>query len=196
MGKDTIRRILESEYYGYENIVSHTSRPMRENEIDGNDYHFISKKEFEDMIDNNEMIEYRSYTTSVGGNIDTWFYGVKKFELQEHVDYVIVMDLVGAENIIKYFGKENCMVVYLDVFDGVREIRARERGSFDETEWKRRLVADSEDFSSIKLRDFMYKHKMWHISNNIRGEEALNEIAGVINFIVEGRLLVNGGNYG
>lgn len=188
VGKDRIRKILEEEYYGYTNIVSYTSRPMRENEIEGKDYFFVSKKEFEDMIDNNEMIEYRNYETNWYGNTDTWFYGVKKFELQEGVNYVIVIDLMGAESIINYFGRENCILIYLAAKDKIREKRAKERGSFDEKEWNRRMLADYKDFSFANLQCFMNRHKFWEIENNIYGEFALTEIAYVIDFIRQGRL--------
>lgn len=188
VGKDKIRTILEEECYGYENIVSYTSRPIRENEINGQDYYFVSKKEFEDMINNNEMIEYRSYKTNWHGNTDTWFYGVKKFELQDNINYVIVIDLMGAESIINYFGKENCILIYLTTNDKIREKRARERGSFDKAEWDRRLIADYKDFSFTKLQNFITKNKIWKIKNDIRGEFALTEIANVIDFIRQGRL--------
>lgn len=188
VGKDSVRRVLEEDTFGYENIVSYTSRPMRENEIDGIDYHFVSKEQFNNMIDNNEMIEYRNYETNWRGKGETWFYGIKKFKLKENINYVVVIDLTGAESIINYFGEENCVLVYLDAPDGVREVRARNRGSFDETEWNRRLLADYKDFSFTNLKAFMYRHKVWEISNIIRGDYALGEIATVIDFIVQGRL--------
>ena len=187
VGKDSVRRVLERDY-GYSNIVSYTSRGMRVGEEDGIDYHFVSKKEFEDMIKNNDMKEYRSYEAKLGGINDTWFYGIKKFELDDSKDYVVVIDLVGAENIINYFGKENCILVYLDVSEKVREIRARNRGSFDETEWNRRLLADYKDFSFINLQAFENRYKVWEISNELHGDKALSEIASVIDFIVQGRL--------
>ena len=184
-GKDTVRRALEK--IGYTNIVSHTSRPMRENEIEGVDYNFVSKEEFNNLIDNNEMIEYRNYETNWNGRGETWFYGVKKFK-PDNKDYVIVMDLGGAESIIKHFGEENCMVVYLSASDNKRKSRAIIRGSFDETEWNRRLIADYKDFSFDSLNSFMYRHKVWQIKNEIYGEDAIEEIASVINFIRCGRL--------
>lgn len=184
-GKDTVRRALEK--IGYTNIVSHTSRPMRENEIEGVDYNFVSKEEFNNLIDNNEMIEYRNYETNWNGRGETWFYGVKKFK-PDNRDYVIVMDLGGAESIIKHFGEENCMVVYLSASDNERKIRATIRGSFDETEWNRRLIADYKDFSFDNLNSFMHRHKVWQIKNEIYGEDAIEEIASVINFIRYGRL--------
>lgn len=188
VGKDRVRRELEKDIFNYKNIISYTSRPIRENEINGIDYHFVSKEEFNNMIDNNEMIEYRNYETNWCGKGDTWFYGIRKFELDKNKDYVVVIDLMGAESIINYFGKENCILIYLNAPDKIREIRARERGSFDETEWNRRLLADYKDFSFVNLQSFMNRYKVWEISNIVRGDEAINEIASVINFIVQGRL--------
>ena len=140
------------------------------------------------MISNDEMIEYRSYDTTWRGNIDTWYYGIKKFKLEENTNYVIVIDLVGAENIIKYFGKENCISIYLSAFDDIRRVRAIDRGSFDNIEWNRRLLADYKDFSFVNLQSFMNRYKVWQIDNNIYGDNALNEIAQVIHFITQERL--------
>ena len=187
-GKDTIRRELEKDCYGYTNIVSHTSRPMRENEIEGVDYHFVSKEQFNDMIDNNEMIEYRNYETNWNGRSDTWFYGVKKFVPVNYHDYVIVIDLMGAESIIRHFGEDNCVLIYLTAPDAERKNRAIRRGSFDETEWNRRLIADYKDFSFANLNSFMHRHKVWQIDNTLNGENSIREIADVIDFIRWGRL--------
>lgn len=187
-GKDTVRRALEK--IGYTNIVSHTSRPMRENEIEGIDYNFVSKEEFNNLIDNNEMIEYRNYETNWNGRGETWFYGVKKFKPKNvsYVNYVIVMDLMGAESIIRHFGEENCIVVYLYASDEIRKRRAIKRGSFDETEWNRRLITDYKDFSFANLNSFMHRHKVWQIDNDINDLNEIEKIANVIDFIRWGRL--------
>ena len=44
---------------GYEKVVGYTTRPMRENEIDKVDYNFITIREFENMLDNNQFIDYK-----------------------------------------------------------------------------------------------------------------------------------------
>ena len=188
-GKDTIRRALEDKY-NYVNIVSHTSRPKRENEINGKDYWFVGKENFQNMIDTNNLIEYRSYQTNWQGNIDTWFYGIKKCKLDKNHNYVIVIDLVGAENIIKYFGDENCVTIYLFAPDNVRKQRAIERGSFDNIEWDRRMITDYKDFNYFNLENFKNKHryKMWGIDNGINGESDIIQITNIIEFIRKGRL--------
>ena len=38
--------------------VSHTTRPQREREVDGKDYHFVTEEEFKSLVDDNLMIEY------------------------------------------------------------------------------------------------------------------------------------------
>jgi guanylate kinase len=61
-GKDSVARALvrrmEAAGYPAHFVVTATSRPKRENEIDGVDYVFVSKDEFERMIDQDELLEY------------------------------------------------------------------------------------------------------------------------------------------
>ena len=149
VGKDSVRRELEK--CGYNNIVSYTSRPIRENEIDGIDYNFVNRSQFEKMITTEQMIEYRTYNTLVNNIPDKWYYGLKKEKLDPKGCYVVVLDLDGTENFIKYYGKKNCYVVYMCCPKSERERRAIERGSFDKTEWNRRVSADEKDFKVKKL---------------------------------------------
>lgn len=151
-GKDTTRAELEK--YGFKNIVSYTSRPMRENEVDGIDYHFVNRSLFENMIAKEQMIEYRIYNTLVENIPDKWYYGLKKDKLNPSERYIVILDLDGVENFIKYYGKENCFVVYMCCPKSERKRRAIERGSFDNTEWNRRLSADDKDFKAKKLNKF------------------------------------------
>ena len=148
-GKDSVRRELEK--YNFNNIVSYTSRPIRENEIDGIDYNFVNRSQFEKMITTEQMIEYRTYNTLVNNIPDKWYYGLKKEKLDPKGCYVVVLDLDGTENFIKYYGKKNCYVVYMCCPKSERERRAIERGSFDKTEWNRRVSADEKDFKAKKL---------------------------------------------
>ena len=148
-GKDSTREELEK--YDFNNIVSYTSRPARINETNGIDYHFVERDTFEQMINNNEMIEYRAYNTLFLNKPDTWYYGLRKDTLDSNKKYVVILDLEGTENFIKYYGKKNCFVVYMCCPKSERERRAIERGSFDRTEWNRRVSADEKDFKAKKL---------------------------------------------
>ena len=69
-GKDSIfHKLLERT--GWKQLIPYTTRPMREGEIEGQEYHFITKEEFLGYIASGEMAEYRAYDTVFG----KWYYG-------------------------------------------------------------------------------------------------------------------------
>lgn len=147
-GKDTIQAELVNNY-GYSPIVSTTSRPIRDGEIDGVNYHYVSKDVFKERIRDGKFIEFRSYDTLVNGKPDTWYYGVEKMNLTGK--NVAVLDIDGAKSLIEYYGKNHCDVVYIEALDEVRKERAIKRGSFDEIEWNRRAIADEKDFNAERV---------------------------------------------
>ena len=149
-GKDTILKRLCKR--GFTPIVSLTSRPIREGETNGVEYNFVSRELFESLIRDKKLIEYRTYDTLVGGEPDTWYYGLEKAAPDLENDYVVILDINGVKSFMDYYGRENCFCCYVGVSDDVRTERAMMRGSFDETEWQRRMKADAEDFSYDKLR--------------------------------------------
>lgn len=153
-GKDAVMRELRDKF-GYEPIVSHTTRPMREHEVEGKDYYFVDKWTFAQMIADNEFIEYRSYNTTPDGQAQTWCYGAKKFDLDEDKNYITILDVDGTKEFVKYFGKENCKVFEIYASDYTRKSRAMKRGSFDELEWKRRFADDEKKFSSDRVIEVM-----------------------------------------
>ncbi|SJZ96071.1 guanylate kinase [Pilibacter termitis] len=68
VGKGTVRKeIFDTPSHSFEYSVSATTRAKREGEVDGVDYHFISREEFEKMIENGEMLEYAEYVGNYYG---------------------------------------------------------------------------------------------------------------------------------
>lgn len=149
-GKDTLASYFKTQ--GYKFVISHTTRPMRENESEGNPYYFISDKEFKEMLERNEFIEYREYDTLVGGIPQKWLYGVHQSEIEDLHKYVHVVDLQGLSEIKSKFGNK-VKAFYLDVPTPIRTERAMERGSFDEFEWERRVQDDANKFHWLKLKE-------------------------------------------
>lgn len=148
-GKDAILKELEKR--GFERVVTCTTRPMREGEVNGKDYYFLSQKDFISLQCNNQMIEYREYQTLVNGEPNVWYYGTSKRPLDMNKDYAIILDKEGAENFAYYYGGNNCFLVYIDTTDEIREQRAISRGSFDKTEWDRRLKDDAKKFEAMDI---------------------------------------------
>ena len=148
-GKDTLASYFKSQ--GYKYIISHTTRPMRENESEGNPYYFISAKKFKEMLEHNQFIEYREYLTLVGGTPQKWFYAVHQSQIEDLHKYVLVVDLQGLSEIKSKFGNR-VKAFYLDVPTPIRTERAMERCSFDEFEWHRRVQDDDNKFHWLKLK--------------------------------------------
>ena len=58
VGKTTITKKIQQKYNRFKISVSHTTRKPRPNEVNGVDYHFVSEKEFQDLISDNKFYEY------------------------------------------------------------------------------------------------------------------------------------------
>ena len=149
VGKDTLASMIK-ERLEYNFIVSHTTRPKREGESNGNPYYFIGKHLMFEFQDKNELIECRSYDTILNGEEDTWYYAVHKSEVEEDKKYVVVLDIEGLKDFKKIFGNR-IVSIYIFTDDKIRESRAKKRGGFCQEEWDRRLQTDSIDFSREKV---------------------------------------------
>ncbi len=77
--------------------VSMTSREIRGQEVDGKEYYFITREEFEEKITHKEMLEYTEYS----GN----YYGTPRGKINEHLeagqDVILEIEIEGALNIKK-----------------------------------------------------------------------------------------------
>ena len=98
-GKDEVLKRLFKKKSDIGFSISSVTRNMREGEVEGEKYNFISVEKFKSMIDNDEFMEYNEYC----GN----FYGTPKTpvikSIENGVDIVLEVDVNGAENIRKNF---------------------------------------------------------------------------------------------
>lgn len=171
-GKDSVFRQLFSRLE-LTPIILYTTRPMRENEDDGREYHFVSHEEFRRMRSENSVLEYRIYNTVQG----EWIY----FTAADSIDLsrgncLGIGTLESYTALKKHFG-ELLVPLYIEVEDGIRLSRAIERERRESVpkyaELCRRFLADSEDFSDGKLRDAGITNRF---SNNGEPGECLEEI--------------------
>ena len=153
-GKDTIfKQLLAEKDLNLKNIVSYTTRPIRNGEQDGVEYYFVNEKVIEAARNNKKLIELRSYNTCHG----IWKY----FTLEDHQinlqneNYLMIGTLESFIHIRDYFGREAVLPVLIELDDGERLQRALERERAQEIpkyeEMCRRFLADSEDFSERKI---------------------------------------------
>src|ERR1700722_6549145 len=96
-GKTTLVRMLAQEFPCIYESVSCTTRPPRSGEVDGKDYYFLSKKEFEEKVSQGDFLEY--------AEVFGYHYGTSRshvFEQQEMGKHVfLVIDTQGAMQLKK-----------------------------------------------------------------------------------------------
>lgn len=155
-GKDTVyKKLLGRKYLKLNKIVPYTTRPIRRNEIDGEDYHFTDEESYWELEAQGRIIEARAYDTYHGiwryftvddGNID----------LEEN-NYLIIGTIESYVSTARYFGEDKVLPVLLELNDGVRLRRALNREMQQSEpryeEMCRRFLADAEDYSEEKIEE-------------------------------------------
>ncbi len=152
-GKDTIYKKLLEYFPELKTVTLYTTRPMREGETEGVEYHFIGEEQLEAMKSKGRVIEMRTYQTMYG----PWSYATVEdgqIDLSQG-SYMMIGTLESYESIRTYFGENGAVPIYIEVEDGERLIRAVNREKQQKnpkyTELCRRFLADETDFSEEKL---------------------------------------------
>ena len=147
-GKDYLRQNLIKK--GFIPSISYTSRPKRENEIEGVDYFFISKEDFESKKEKGEFYEWVMFNKN--------YYGTPKSNF-DNSSQIFVMTPDGVKSLTKPH-REESIVIYLDTPEDIRFKRLLERPGYN---IKERLKVDKKlfyNFSDFDLKisnpDFCY----------------------------------------
>jgi len=143
-GKSTIEKMLEEN--GIKRIISYTTRPMREGEVEGRDYYYVTEEEF-NKLDLIENTEYRK-----------WHYGMKKQDVDlSKSNCVCVIEPHGYRQIKNAIGND-AIGILLKVNDRDRLIRVLQRELEPDIEeiW-RRFNSDKNLFYGMDLEvDYIY----------------------------------------
>ena len=124
-------------------IISYTTRPMRQGETDGVEYHFITEEEFTKKKEEGFFEETTSYQVI---NNEIWHYGTAKDSFVDE-DSVIIVNPDG----LKYLKSQSNLdltVFYIHSNEDIIRGRLIQRGD-NPLEAERRLVADNNDFADI-----------------------------------------------
>jgi guanylate kinase len=134
-GKTTLAKYLIELYPQIKFSTSATTRTKRNGEINGKDYYFLSKDEFQKKIDNNELIEYEE----IFGN----FYGTLRSATEEAVknDEILIFDIdvLGALSLKKAFPNNSLLIFISPPSLDILEKRLRNRKTETEEQIKTRL---------------------------------------------------------
>ena len=167
-GKGTVLAELFKKADRLSYSVSATTRPPRPGEIDGVNYHFVTRETFEDMIAKGEILEYTTYA----GN----YYGTPKSELKktENGDSLILeIELEGATN-IKRMVPDAVTIVIVPPSLEVLENRLRSRGTNTEEDIARRMKQAAVELKHITDYEYIVLNETGH------ADRAADEIRSII----------------
>lgn len=167
-GKNTVMEELFKRDKKFKKFVTYTTRDKRPGEIDHVNYHYITKEEFKEKIDNDEILEYEIIHDNM--------YGSSMLELLKIIKdgYIVINDfgVEGTKNIKeKLKDKIDVLTIYLNV---------------PKDELKRRLIGRGDKSDSIKRRMERYDYELSFakdydfVIDNIDLEETVDKIFGLI----------------
>ena len=169
-GKDYIlKKILKNiDAHG---IVSCTTRPPREGEVEGKDYHFVSPEYFKNNHD--KFLEYQPF--------NGWWYGTRYEDLSEEKINIGVFNLDGLYDLIRS-EVDRVRVIYLLADDKTRLIRQLQREENPNIqEIFRRYEADELDFEAVHdSLQMLPPEDRFCVDNSQNGIETVYEIVQFI----------------
>ena len=173
-GKDSIYKELRVRLPHLKTITIYTTRPIRDGETEGVEYHFVDVARLEELLGEGKVIELRTYHT-VHGDWSYFTVDDGQFRFTEE-NYLMIGTLESYEKMREYFGREVMVPIYIEVEDGERLSRAlaRERRQKNPkyAELCRRFLADSKDFSEESLK----KSEIFDKFENIEMEDTIQKI--------------------
>ena len=170
VGKDALLRKMKEQKYPFHYVVTVTSRPRREGEKDGVDYRFVSQREFQQMIDNGELLEW----ANVYGN----YYGVPRKEISQALskgkDVIVKVDVQGAATIKRILPQAVFIFLRPPSMEEL-ERRLRQRHSESARDLALRLRKAEEEMKSLPLFDHVltsYQGKLDELISQIQSTVA------------------------
>lgn len=170
VGKDAVLKALRRRNLPLHFVVTATSRPPRPDEVDGKDYFFYPKEEFEQRIANNEFIEYAlvydQYKGAPRWQVDE--------ALQSGQDVVIKVDVQGAATYRRLYPE----AVLIFLLPKTREEwcnRLKMRNTETPEDFKLRIETAKQELAQIDMFDYLV------INADELLEQAVDDITGIIN---------------
>jgi len=169
VGKDSVLMRMRELAFPFHFVVTATSRPIRPGEIDGYDYHFVSVERFEQMIRDNELLEW----AKVYGQ----YKGIPKSEVRQAMasgrDVLLRINVDGAAT-IKRLAPEAVFIFLAPA--SAEELRRRltVRRTESPAEIERRLAMASQEMEQVQYFDYVV------INREDRLDEAVGQIRAII----------------
>ncbi len=116
--------------------VSHTTRPMRPGEVDGVNYHFVSREEFLQRLEHDEFLEHAEVFGNLYGTSQRWL----EQTLNEGFDLILEIDWQGAQQVRRLMPQAKSIFILPPTQEALRQ-RLTNRGQ------------DSDDVIETRMRE-------------------------------------------
>lgn len=166
-GKGTvIEKLLETEK-NLKLSISYTSREKRVGEINGVNYYFVTREEFEKKIEKGDFLEY--------AKVHDNYYGTPKAEIKEELnkgnDVILEIDVVGAMHVKKMFPEVILIFIMAPSMEVVRD-RIKARGKETPEQIIRRFQTAYQEINEIPKYNYV-------VVNDVL-EEAVNKVKAIL----------------
>lgn len=149
-GKSTLVSRLMDSAPGLMFSISYTTRRPRGAETEGRNYHYVTRADFEAMIDQREFLEW----AEVFGNYYGTHRGILEDARAKGKDLVLDIDVQGARQ-VKCYLPEAVTIFILPPSREILEQRLRARGEDDEAVIQRRLDAAAKEIGNYGAYDYV-----------------------------------------
>ncbi len=141
-GKDTILRwLLDQTDFKLHKIIPYTSRPIRDTETPDENYHFVTREEFEQMINRTEILECSCF--------NNWYYGTAINDLSKNYVNIGVFNPTSIRALLSNPNIE-ILPIWIYANGKTRLMRSLQReNNPDCKEICRRFIADESDFAHL-----------------------------------------------
>jgi len=150
VGKDAVLKAMQRRGLLFHFVVTTTDRPKRAEEVDGIDYNFVTTERFEEMIRNNELVEF----ARVYGD----YKGVPKVQIEDALasgkDVVLRVDVQGAAKVRKLF-PDSVQIFVVPENEAQWYQRFRNRRTETEVELERRMDIARDELKLVDRFDYI-----------------------------------------
>ena len=150
-GKGTVIKELLKTNKNLYLAISYTSRPKRPNEVNGKDYYFVTKEQFEDKIFRNEFLEYNQVHYGC-------YYGTPKKEIEEKLnsglDVILEIEVEGARQVKEMFPETILIFIVAPSMEIVKE-RIKARGAENADQIIKRFKRAYQELNEINKYNYV-----------------------------------------
>lgn len=162
VGKDTVLQGMKDRNLSFHFVVTANTRPRRADEVNGVDYFFVSKAEFAEMIENDELLEYAVVYDD--------YKGIPKAQVRQALesgkDVVMRLDVQGASTIRKL--APEAVLVFLTTSSEEELVKRLQRRETDTPEsLKIRIATARKEFTRIEEFDYLVVNRENELENTV-----------------------------